>query len=904
MPAGAGALVGRDRLLERVRRVAENRGPTGRSLLVTGPPGSGRTSLVATALADLDGEVVWFAGSATVDAEPWSTLRSARGTFRSVPGFLGRGGDEVVARALAGQTSTVEVARAFARHYQSLPPRPGAVVLVAEDVHRFDPQSLAVLLLLAHVNHTFDMSYVLTCPTAALPEDALDLDRVELGPLDADAAREALRSWTGRPVGADVAALLARLAEGNPRLLREAAGQLGPEQLGGRRTLPLRLPLSATSASVAAGPLEDLDVDAVRTLACFTLGLPVPVVVLERVVGLGPVDALVDANLLEAVPEGYRCTSALLGRAAEARLDTATRRALAGALASAWSVLDPVRAALHAVEEGRPSEEVLERGRRALGGTAGASSSADDRLAEALAWAVVARADPPTTHDWLVLTGRAERAGHLADARDAFEQAVHAPAIDEDDLSLLTRTRGFLSQVADDRTLAVPSTRLLSSLELVRPAVVFETMTRTAWNSLLVGAPDQARVYLDRARQASRAARPEDRALWRLVDVGWQRATSGTPGREALREAALRWRDSTDERPWYDDFLLVTTLVDADALADAQQHLFVAGSAHRHAGRLARHFLLAARLELEVAGSQVAAAFVTAEELARHEAAGPVHVRGLEPALVRLETLAGLPAGTLGDSRGFASEAGALARAEAERALVEGRHREAAVALMALLRSDPPLPEETRRVVLADLVEAQVAAGDLAGAQESFVRSPSGTGATASDAATTRAAALVASPFETRGAFARALAAAEAEDGLLGRARTLLALSRRLGAVGAEDEAAGLREEAALVFAHLGVAGWARHAREAEPPTQDPGAQDRLLDTRLDDHEAGIVRLLLLGQKNKEVAARLYVSLRSLEKSLTRIYAKTGVASKAQLLALVRAEDGAGRPPGPRSAVG
>lgn len=782
IPAGAGALVGRDRLLERVRRVAENRGPTGRTLLVTGPPGSGRTSLVATALADLEGEVVWFAGSATVDAEPWSTLRSARGTFRSVPGFLGAGGEEVVARALAGEASTVEVARAFARHYQSLPPRSGAVVLVAEDVHRFDPQSLAVLLLLAHVNHTFDMSYVLTCPTAALPEDALDLDRVQLGPLDGDAVREALRSWTHRPVGTDVAAELARLTDGNPRLVREAAGQLGPAQLEGRRTLPLRLPLTATSTTAAAGTLADLDVDGLRTLACFALGLPVPVVVLERAVGLAPVDALVDANLLEAVPEGYRCTSALLGRAAEARLDAGTRRAVACALASAWSVLDPVRAALHAVDEGLPSDVVLERGRRALAATAGASSPADDRLAEALAWAVVARADPPTAHDWLVLAACAERAGHLADAQDAFEQAVHAPAVDEEDLSLLTRTRGFLSQVADDRTLVVPSTKLLSSLELVRPAVVFETMTRTAWNNLLVGAPDQARVYLERARQVSRAARPEDRALWRLVDVGRQRTSSGTGTDEALREAALRWRDSTDARPWYDDFLLVTTLLDAHALSDAQQHLFIAGGAHRDAGRLARHFLLAARLELEVAGSQVAAAMATAEELVRHPVAGPVHVRGLEPALVRLETLAGLPAGALDDGRGgFASESAALARAQAERALVEGRHREAAVALMALLRADPPLPEEARRAVLADLVEAQVAAGDLTGAQESFLRSPTGAGGPATDAATTRATALVASPFETRGAFARALAAAEAEDGLLGRCSRSRVASARSG---------------------------------------------------------------------------------------------------------------------------
>ena len=65
-----------------------------------------------------------------------------------------------------------------------------------------------------------------------------------------------------------------------------------------------------------------------------------------------------------------------------------------------------------------------------------------------------------------------------------------------------------------------------------------------------------------------------------------------------------------------------------------------------------------------------------------------------------------------------------------------------------------------------------------------------------------------------------------------------------------------------------------------------------MLSTRLDEHETAVVRLLLLGQKNKEVADRLYVSLRSLEKTLTRVYAKLGVASKAQMLALVRAEPG------------
>ena len=88
--------------------------------------------------------------------------------------------------------------------------------------------------------------------------------------------------------------------------------------------------------------------------------------------------------------------------------------------------------------------------------------------------------------------------------------------------------------------------------------------------------------------------------------------------------------------------------------------------------------------------------------------------------------------------------------------------------------------------------------------------------------------------------------------------------------------------EAALIFAHHGLEGWRRHALALawRPPTDE--GQGRMLSTRLDEHETAVVRLLLLGQKNKDVADRLYVSLRSLEKTLTRVYAKLGVASRRE----------------------
>ena len=50
------------------------------------------------------------------------------------------------------------------------------------------------------------------------------------------------------------------------------------------------------------------------------------------------------------------------------------------------------------------------------------------------------------------------------------------------------------------------------------------------------------------------------------------------------------------------------------------------------------------------------------------------------------------------------------------------------------------------------------------------------------------------------------------------------------------------------------------------------------------------------GRSNKEVANELFVSLRTVESNLTRIYRKLGVRSRAELAACFRGHDG--RAPG------
>jgi DNA-binding CsgD family transcriptional regulator len=54
--------------------------------------------------------------------------------------------------------------------------------------------------------------------------------------------------------------------------------------------------------------------------------------------------------------------------------------------------------------------------------------------------------------------------------------------------------------------------------------------------------------------------------------------------------------------------------------------------------------------------------------------------------------------------------------------------------------------------------------------------------------------------------------------------------------------------------------------------------------------ERRVVELVLTGARNREVAAALGLSERTVERHLARTYRKVGVASRAQLIARVLAE--------------
>jgi DNA-binding CsgD family transcriptional regulator/tetratricopeptide (TPR) repeat protein len=129
------------------------------------------------------------------------------------------------------------------------------------------------------------------------------------------------------------------------------------------------------------------------------------------------------------------------------------------------------------------------------------------------------------------------------------------------------------------------------------------------------------------------------------------------------------------------------------------------------------------------------------------------------------------------------------------------------------------------------------------------------------------------------------------------RARTLLALGvarRRVRARGAAREALA---EAAAEFDRLGTPLWAARAREELSHVGGRARGDALTNA-----ERRVAELAAQGRSNKEIAAALVVSVKTVEATLSRVYRKLGVRSRAALGRTLAAQS-VGEPPLPPASV-
>jgi DNA-binding CsgD family transcriptional regulator/tetratricopeptide (TPR) repeat protein len=107
--------------------------------------------------------------------------------------------------------------------------------------------------------------------------------------------------------------------------------------------------------------------------------------------------------------------------------------------------------------------------------------------------------------------------------------------------------------------------------------------------------------------------------------------------------------------------------------------------------------------------------------------------------------------------------------------------------------------------------------------------------------------------------------------------RCLLALGTAQRKARQRRDAAATLDEAAAVFDGLGARRWQALA-QAQRARLAPGPDNALTPT-----ERRIADLVAAGQSNPEIAATLYVSVKTVESNLTRIYRKLGLRSRVEL---------------------
>ena len=140
-------------------------------------------------------------------------------------------------------------------------------------------------------------------------------------------------------------------------------------------------------------------------------------------------------------------------------------------------------------------------------------------------------------------------------------------------------------------------------------------------------------------------------------------------------------------------------------------------------------------------------------------------------------------------------------------------------------------------------------------------------------------------------AFAEALALLERAPHLLEQARVELCWGERLRRAGRSADALAHLEHAVARFEALGAVGWAERTRgelEAATGSTRP-AQPRITDD-LTAQELRVAGHAAAGMRDREIAALLYLSPRTVESYLQSAYRKLGVSNRTQLAGMLAAD--------------
>jgi len=192
---------------------------------------------------------------------------------------------------------------------------------------------------------------------------------------------------------------------------------------------------------------------------------------------------------------------------------------------------------------------------------------------------------------------------------------------------------------------------------------------------------------------------------------------------------------------------------------------------------------------------------------------------------------------------------------------------------------------------IPDLVEAHVHLGNVEEARTSLDRFRETAERAQRQwalAAVARCEGLLASGDGSAEPFERALGLLESSPLALDRARTQLAFGERLRRAGQRRQARLQLRAAHEAFSAVDAAPWAeRAAAELRATGESVGPRTPDRRAQLSPQERQIAQLVAEGKTNKEIAAQLYLSPKTIEYHLGNAYRKLDIHSRAELTRIV-----------------
>jgi DNA-binding CsgD family transcriptional regulator len=901
-------LVGRERELERLLRALDTaRGGGSEVLVVRGEAGMGKTALLQALVASADGMTVLRArGVESEVGVPFAALAElcepVLALRERLPGAQ--------AAALAGALQLEPVAPqarlavgAALLGLLSLAAEEQPVVCVVDDVQWLDEPSLDALHFASRRLGDGGVAVVLTQRPVNGNEDIEET--LELGPLDAERAVELLQAGRDRPVPEAVARRVLETAAGNPLALLEIPAVLSAAELGGQAPLERPLPLGSTLERVLARRLEALP-DGTRQALLVVAAADVRRgdIVLGALAAAGldvaALEPAESAGIVSLGPGEIAFRHPLLRAAAYHEAGSVARRAAHRAVAHALPADDPRRAWQLAAAAALPDEEVaraLEQAAQAARASGGFASAAHAHLR-----AAELSPDPLQRARRLVEAARDLLPAGQPDVGLArLEQAERVLAVAHGDVTgVVTELRTLRAQLMLRTGRTAEARDLLRAqagrLEGDAPTVAGMLLLLSGLGGMALR--DHRGWLMDAERAVALAGDVELLAALALLCAGAARMTvpDVAEGRRMLAEGEQRLGDDVG--------LALSLAPEVVALAahgwlwiEEYEHgvemldrLVAAGREAVAVGALP--YPLAARAQGNLALGRYGQALADAEE-----AVALAEQTGQDPALV-------IALGMLAAVRAWrGDEPGAVAAAE--RALELGERRRVPLPAiyaryaLGMLSAALGRPEEAiRRLEIVrvealpgnvlwapHLVDAYVRGGrheDAARLVEHYARNTEHR--RIAPAMLERLRGMIAPPDEADAHFRRALELHDAGPAPFEVARTQLAYGEWLRSVDRRDEARERLREALAGFEHVGALPFAERARrELRAAGAIARAPERSEESELTPHELRIAQLVAQGLTNREAAAALFVSTKTVEHHLRNVFRKLGVRRRAEL---------------------